>query len=96
MSNKKLAVIMDPIQDIKPHKDSSLAMLLVAQKRGYEIFCGDLIDVIGDYMTELNVTSPTGIRELERETGLPVVEKLFDSISSHCQTIRKTSARLVV
>ena len=45
MSDKKLAVIMDPIQSIKPHKDSSLAMLLEAQKRGYEIFCGDLPDI---------------------------------------------------
>lgn len=45
MSNKKLAVIMDPIQNIKPHKDSSLAMLLEAQKRGFEIYCGDLADI---------------------------------------------------
>lgn len=33
----KLAVVMDPIQTIKPHKDSSFAMLLAAQKRGYQI-----------------------------------------------------------
>ena len=32
----KLAMVMDPIQTIKPHKDSSFAMLLAAQKRGYE------------------------------------------------------------
>ncbi len=32
----KLAVVMDPIESIKPHKDSSFAMLLAAQKRGYE------------------------------------------------------------
>lgn len=43
------------------------------------------IDIIGDYMTELNVTSPTGIRELQRETGLPIVKQLFDAISSHRQ-----------
>jgi len=58
------------------------------------IFTG--IDIIGGYMTELNVTSPTGIRELERETGIPIVEKLFDSISSHCQSIQRTSAIPVV
>ena len=29
MNVKKLAVIMDPIQNITPHKDSSLAMILV-------------------------------------------------------------------
>lgn len=33
----KLGVIMDPIEGIKVHKDSTFAMLLEAQKRGYEI-----------------------------------------------------------
>jgi len=32
----KIAVVMDPIEAIKPHKDSSFAMLLAAQKRGHE------------------------------------------------------------
>ena len=45
MSHKKLAVIMDPIENIKPHKDSSLAMLLEAEKRGFELFCGDVDDI---------------------------------------------------
>ena len=45
MSDKKLAVIMDPLQNIKPHKDSSLAMMLEAQERGFELFCGDLEDI---------------------------------------------------
>ena len=40
------------------------------------------IDVIGDFMTELNVTSPTGIRELERDGDLQVAKQLFDVISS--------------
>jgi glutathione synthase len=40
------------------------------------------IDVIGDSMTELNVTSPTGIRELERESDVRITEQLFDAISS--------------
>jgi glutathione synthase len=34
----RLAVVMDPIGDIKYAKDSSLAMLLAAQKRGYELW----------------------------------------------------------
>ena len=34
----KLAVIMDPIQQIKVHKDSSFAMLLEAQKRGWPLY----------------------------------------------------------
>ncbi len=34
----RLAVVMDPIQDIKYAKDSTLAMLLAARKRGYELW----------------------------------------------------------
>jgi glutathione synthase len=40
------------------------------------------IDVIGDFMTEVNVTSPTGIRELERASNLQIAERIFDAISS--------------
>ena len=45
MSRPKLAVIMDPIESIKPRKDSSLAMLLEAQKRGWKIHYGQLHDI---------------------------------------------------
>ena len=34
---RTLAVVMDPIEDIKYAKDSTLAMLLAAQARGYEL-----------------------------------------------------------
>jgi glutathione synthase len=33
----KFGIVMDPIASIKPHKDSSLAMLLAAQQRGWEL-----------------------------------------------------------
>ena len=33
----KLGIVMDPIESIKPYKHSSLAMLLAAQKRGWEL-----------------------------------------------------------
>ncbi len=42
------------------------------------IFCG--IDVIGDYLTEINSTSPTGIRELDRIYDLNIAGTLFDAI----------------
>ncbi|TFG41584.1 MAG: glutathione synthase [Chromatiales bacterium] len=42
------------------------------------LFAG--IDVIGDYMTEVNVTSPTGIRELDREFDLNIAGLMFDAI----------------
>ena len=38
------------------------------------------IDVIGGVMTELNVTSPTGIRELERMSGTPISGRVLDAI----------------
>ena len=44
------------------------------------IFAG--IDVIGDYMTEVNVTSPTGIRELDTQFDLNIAGELFDAIES--------------
>jgi glutathione synthase len=43
------------------------------------------IDVIGDYMTELNVTCPTGIRELEREGGVQVAKAVIDAIASRLE-----------
>jgi glutathione synthase len=40
------------------------------------------IDVIGDYLTEVNVTSPTGIRELDKQFELNIAGLLFDAIES--------------
>ena len=34
----KIGIVMDPLNSITPEKDSSLAMLLEAQFRGYEIY----------------------------------------------------------
>ncbi|MCK0169467.1 glutathione synthase [Aliiroseovarius sp. S1123] len=45
-----------------------------------QIFVG--IDVIGDYLTEINVTSPTGIQELERFDGTNVAEKIWQAIEA--------------
>jgi len=38
------------------------------------------IDVIGDYITEINVTSPTCIRELDRDFGINISADLFECI----------------
>ena len=43
-----------------------------------QIFVG--IDVIGGYLTEINVTSPTGIQELERFDGINVAGAIWDAI----------------
>ena len=38
------------------------------------------LDIIGDYLTEINVTSPTCIREIEAATEINISEILFDKI----------------
>lgn len=47
-----------------------------------QVFVG--IDVIGNYLTEINVTSPTGIQELERFDGINVAEKIWAAIEARC------------
>lgn len=39
------------------------------------------LDVIGDYLTEINVTSPTCIRELDNAHGLDIAGRLMDAIA---------------
>jgi len=39
------------------------------------------IDVIGDKMTEINITSPTGVQELKRFSGIDAVEACWDAIA---------------
>jgi len=44
------------------------------------IFAG--LDIIGDYLTEINVTSPTGIRELQKFFGDNIAGLMFDAIEA--------------
>ncbi len=43
------------------------------------VFAG--LDVIGDYLTEVNVTSPTGIVEIAQQTGRNAAKDLLDALS---------------
>lgn len=45
------------------------------------LFAG--IDVIGQYLTEINITSPTGIRELDRDCDLSIADDLMQAIENH-------------
>ena len=49
------------------------------KERG-QVFVG--IDVIGEWLTEINVTSPTGIQELERFDGINVAAMIWDAIDA--------------
>ncbi|RMD72008.1 MAG: glutathione synthase [Gammaproteobacteria bacterium] len=41
------------------------------------------LDVIGEWLTEINVTSPTGIRQLDALYGLNICRQLFDRVEAH-------------
>lgn len=47
------------------------------RERG-QVFVG--IDIIGDWLTEINLTSPTGIQEMERFDSVNVAGKIWDAI----------------
>jgi glutathione synthase len=52
------------------------------------IFVG--IDVIGDYLTEINVTSPTGLQEIRRFDGIALEERIWDAIEGRLSRRRRT------
>jgi glutathione synthase len=50
------------------------------------IFVG--IDIIGDYLTEVNVTSPTGIREVKRFGGPDIAALIWDAVEEKAAAAR--------
>ncbi|RPE75449.1 glutathione synthase [Vulcaniibacterium tengchongense] len=59
------------------------------RRRGM-LFVG--LDVIGDYLTEVNVTSPTCIRELDAQFGLNIAGRLFDAVEAGADAARPADA----
>lgn len=51
------------------------------RRRGL-LFVG--LDVIGDFLTEINVTSPTGIRELDAQCGLDIGAQVIAAVEQEC------------
>lgn len=47
------------------------------------LFAG--IDVIGEWLTEVNVTSPTGIREINALDGVRLEEQILDRVEKRCR-----------
>lgn len=56
------------------------------RKRGL-YFVG--LDVIGERITEINVTCPTGVQEIDREHGLKIEVDVVDFVEEQVQTLRK-------
>jgi len=64
-----------PLTERDRHLCEKIAPMLIEKEL---IFVG--LDVIGDYITEINVTSPTGIRELDKQFDLNISAQLLDVI----------------
>jgi glutathione synthase len=64
--------------ELTPREKAICAAIGPELKRRGLIFTG--IDVIGDYMTEINVTSPTGIQEVKRFGGADIAALVWDAI----------------
>jgi len=64
------------------HREIAAAVGPVLAARGL-LFVG--LDVIGDWLTELNVTSPTGFREIQDQTGYDVAGTFIDALLSKIQ-----------
>jgi glutathione synthase len=61
----------------KRDREIGEALAPVLWQRGI-LFAG--IDVIGDYLTEINVTSPTGFQEIAQQTGFDAAAKFVDAV----------------
>lgn len=65
-------------QPVSPrHREIAQALGPALAKRGL-LLVG--LDVIGDYLTEVNVTSPTGFREIQDQTGFDVAGMFLDAL----------------
>ena len=51
------------------------------------------LDVIGDYLTEVNVTSPTCFREISEQTGFDVAGMYMDALEAACSAYQGKTSR---
>jgi len=66
--------------DLTEREREICALIGPELKRRGLIFVG--IDVIGEYLTEINVTSPTGLWEIRRFTGINIAAMIWDAIEA--------------
>ncbi len=65
----------------------SAAMLQPRLARDGLYFVG--LDIIGDYLTEVNVTSPTGVQEIDRLDGVSLEAKVIDFVEARCAQLSR-------
>lgn len=81
-SNLRVGGVAEPVE--LTARDREICAILGPElKRRGLLFVG--IDVIGDYLTEINVTSPTGAVQLKAFTGVDAGERLWDVIEARRQ-----------
>ncbi len=64
-------------------RDWEIARSVGAGLKGMNVFLVGL-DIIGDWLTEINITSPTGLVELTRETGQNMAAPVVDALERRC------------
>ena len=47
------------------------------------------LDIIGDYLTEVNVTSPTGVQEIDRLDGINLEARVIDFVESKAKSLER-------
>lgn len=67
------------------HRDREIAEDLAALLKAKGIFLAGL-DIIGDYLTEVNVTSPTGFQEIMQQTDCNVANIFVQAVLAHCKS----------
>ena len=65
-------------------RDREIAAALGPKLREAGLFLVGL-DVIGDWLTEINVTSPTGMQEITAQTGFDVAGMFVDALEEKCE-----------
>ncbi len=80
--------VVRPIEERERWLAGQIGPALAAQGM---LFVG--LDVIGSYVTEINVTSPTGIREIEKRFPIDIAGRLLDAIGRRLASAREADPR---
>jgi glutathione synthase len=72
--------------EITPRDREICRMLRPRLQRDGLYFVG--LDIIGDYVTEINVTSPTGVQEVDRLDGVNLEAKVIDFVESRVAALK--------
>jgi glutathione synthase len=79
-----------PTADAVTERDREICARLAPLLRRHDLhFVG--IDVIGGSLTEVNVTSPTGIREIDALTGSHLADDIISWAEDRCRAMTRTA-----